>query len=159
GTFRRPGRGEVNRYWWGIPMIARFLCGLAGLAFVVAAAQAQTPAQQKQIQQQQIQQQKLQQKLQQGQLKLAKARLKLDTAAQQADALKKAYILLAGADHDYDGHRAKAMHSVHTAYKELDRIINKVGTAQQKTASQQEDALAAAARLAAKQTPAVHENQ
>ena len=66
---------------------------------------------------------------------------------------------MAGANHDYGGHRVKAMHAVHGAYGILDKEINKVGTPQQKAASKQGDALAEAAREAAKKTPVVHENQ
>lgn len=142
-------------------MISRFLCGIAGLASVLAAAQAQTPVQKRAIQQLQQQQQRQNNQIQQ----LLKARGKqadpilVNTAAQQAEALKKAFVALAMANHDYNGHRARAMESVRAAYKELDKVINKRGTALQKAKSQQEDALAAAAKQAAKQAPPVHENQ
>lgn len=155
-------------------MLARFLVSLVSLALFVAAAAAQNPAkrvaQQQQAVQQALKQQQAQLKKAQQQQQLAQAKqaknkgkapapIQVGTALEQADALKKAYILLAGANHDYNGHRAKAMHEVHAAYKILDARINKRGTPQQKAVSQQEDALAAAARLAAKNAPKVHEDQ
>jgi hypothetical protein len=43
--------------------------------------------------------------------------------------LKKAHHLLVEAKHDYDGHRAKAAHEVHTAMKELGYHHKSTGTA------------------------------
>src|SRR4051794_16904182 len=45
----------------------------------------------------------------------AKQALKLS----EAEALQDAYLLLAGANANYAGHRAKAMHHIHEAYKML----------------------------------------
>jgi len=77
----------------------------------------------------------------------------------EAEALGEAYILLAGANHDYDGHRAKAMHQVHEAIKILDAGILKKGTPVQKAMAAQEERALAAAKEGAKAAPKVHENQ
>lgn len=161
----------------------RWTLGLVLLAFAISALEAQGPAQKVQ-QQQQKQAQAALKKLQaelakhakkaeheakihapkNGKQPKAKGKGKAgdknaDVQFSEAEALKQAYVLLAGADHDYKGHRVKAMHAVHAAYHQLDNVVNKKGTAQQKAKSQQEDALAAAAKEAAKMTPKVHEVQ
>jgi hypothetical protein len=62
----------------------------------------------------------------------------------EARALVQAFALLAGANHDYDGHRAKAMGAVEAAVKALDGNAAKA---------------VAAIRQAAKQAGVVHEKQ
>jgi hypothetical protein len=54
--------------------------------------------------------------------------------AGELDMLRKAYVLLAGANHDYDGHRVKAMGAVNAAAKILEGSLVKKGTPQQKAA-------------------------
>jgi hypothetical protein len=69
----------------------------------------------------------------------------------EAEVLRDAYLLLAGAGHDFKGHRTKAMHEIEEAVKILDASIIKNGTAMEKamtrlaekataSASQQESA-------------------
>jgi len=63
---------------------------------------------------------------------------KHDTAAaaikgNEADVLTSAYILLASANHDYDGHRVKAMKKIEDAVNILDANLLKNGTVAQKT--------------------------
>jgi hypothetical protein len=77
----------------------------------------------------------------------------------EAQQLSKAYVLLAGSNHDYNGHRVKAMHAVHGAFKMLDAHIMKHGTALQKEVTLQERAAIALAEQAAKRTPMLHERQ
>src|SRR4051794_19776530 len=67
--------------------------------------------------------------------KAAKAEAKL----KEAEVLKNAYVLMAMADHDYDGHRVKAMGHAGHAQRTLDHQAAKSGTPAQKAiASQQE---------------------
>src|SRR4051794_16069335 len=49
------------------------------------------------------------------------------TKFQEADMLRQAYVLMAGANHDYNGHRGKAMHAVHTAFNALDKQVSSKG--------------------------------
>jgi hypothetical protein len=77
----------------------------------------------------------------------------------EAQRLSKAYVLLAGSNHDYNGHRAKAMSAVHGAFKMLDAHIMKHGTALQKEVTVQERAAIAVAEEAAKRTRMLHERQ
>jgi hypothetical protein len=65
--------------------------------------------------------------------------------ATEAETLAEAYILLAAANHDYDGHRARAMEWVEAA---VDRIHE--AAAMKKVAT---------AKAAAKQAPQMHEKQ
>jgi hypothetical protein len=94
-----------------------------------------------------------------------KAQAPVDKAAQanlkfkEAEALREIYIVLAGANHDYDGHRAKAMGQIQSAVKLLDKAVAKNGSVNAKTASAYEDAVAGAAKLAAKGAATVHELQ
>jgi hypothetical protein len=78
---------------------------------------------------------------------------------EEAEVLKQAYLLLLGANHDYDGHRAKAYKAVKDAFKALDASVKKTGTPQQKDAVVKEAAAIAAAEKAAKNAPMVHEPQ
>jgi hypothetical protein len=83
------------------------------------------------------------------------AELKLE----EAEALRKAYIAMAGGNHDYDGHRAKAMHAVREAVKILDGQVMEHGNAAQKAATKQGDAAVALADKAAKTMKMFHEPQ
>ena len=82
-----------------------------------------------------------------------------DVKFKEAEALREAYVLLASANHDYDGHRAKAMGQIQAAVKTLDQAVAKNGSAKTKALTAYEDAVAAAAKRAAKQTAKVHELQ
>ena len=78
---------------------------------------------------------------------------------QEAQTLRQAYLVLAAGDHDYDGHRVKAMEAVKASLNILDRAVLKHGTSQQQSATTQGQAAVANALTTAKQTPKVHENQ
>jgi hypothetical protein len=78
---------------------------------------------------------------------------------QEAQSLRQAYMTLASGNHDYNGHRAKAMTAVRSALKILDGVVLKNGTAQQKAATTQGQAAVAQADAAAKKTPTLHEDQ
>jgi hypothetical protein len=77
----------------------------------------------------------------------------------EADELRGAYIAMAGGNHDYDGHRAKAMHAVREAIKILDAQVMEHGDAAQKAKTKQGDAAVALADKAAKATKMFHEPQ
>src|SRR5258708_38444565 len=66
---------------------------------------------------------------------------------------------MAGGNHDYDGHRAKAMHAVREAVKILDAQVMEHGNAAQKAKTKQGDVLVANADKAAKATKMFHEPQ
>jgi hypothetical protein len=78
---------------------------------------------------------------------------------QEAAALRKAFVALAGANHDYDGHRWKAMHAVKAALFDLDEFVLKHGGAKLKAATWQGRAAVAKAEMAARWAPNVHEPQ
>jgi hypothetical protein len=78
---------------------------------------------------------------------------------QEAEALREAYMLLSAANHDYNGHRGKAMAHLQEAVKLLDSKVLKHGTAGQKGATLQEDAAAARAKAVAKHAPGIREPQ
>ena len=77
----------------------------------------------------------------------------------EAERLRAAYIFLAMANHDYDGHRAKAMAQIHDAVHLLDASIMKNGTKGQKVLAHDEDVAAARAKFVAKHSAKVHEPQ
>jgi hypothetical protein len=95
----------------------------------------------------------------------AKAQPPVDKAAEaelkfkEAEVLRQAYVVLAGANHDYNGHRWKAMGQIQSAVKTLDQAVAKNGSAKSKAASAYEDAVAAAAKNANKVTSTIHESQ
>ena len=76
-----------------------------------------------------------------------------------AEQLRQAYILMAGANHDYNGHRVRAMHQIEMAVRILDKNIFKNGTHGQKVLALQEEIAVARAKLAAANDAAVHERQ
>jgi hypothetical protein len=77
----------------------------------------------------------------------------------EAAKLVRAYVLMAGANHDYDGHRAKAMHQVATALRHIDEHLVKHGGKAEHAAAAEAEAVKAAATAAARKTATVHENQ
>src|SRR5438552_4050448 len=77
----------------------------------------------------------------------------------EAEALRVAYIMVAAANHDYDGHRVKAMKQLQEAVKILDIKVLNHGTSAQKDATLKEDHVDALVKEAAKHTPKVHEGQ
>ena len=78
---------------------------------------------------------------------------------EEASALRRAYILMALANHNYDGHRAKAMKAVESAVGILDSHVARKGTGAQKWRTLQEDVTAARAKEGAKRDLPVHELQ
>src|SRR4051794_31880205 len=68
----------------------------------------------------------------------------------EAEVLREAYLLLAAANHDYKGHRAKAMEHVHAAYQRLDHKVLRKGTDRQKAVTEIEDTATARAAVVAK---------
>lgn len=87
--------------------------------------------------------------------KAAKAEVKV----KEAVALQDAYILMAGADHDYDGHRVEAMKRVEEAVKRLDRSIMKNGANNQRVVATTEEIAGARAKFIERQQGKVHEGQ
>jgi hypothetical protein len=78
---------------------------------------------------------------------------------EEAELLKQACLLMLGANHDYEGHRGKAMHAVKEAFKILDQHVQKDGTPQQKAAIKKEHTAIADAEKAVKNVKMVHERQ
>ena len=81
--------------------------------------------------------------------------IKLEEAAM----LRKIYVALAAANHDYDGHRAKAMHAAKTGFKILEGSVMKHGTAEQKAAMVKENTAINKAEEATKKIRMLHERQ
>lgn len=71
--------------------------------------------------------------------------------------LKEAYILLVSANHAYDGHRVKAMHAVHRAFRSLDDELNRQGNPAQILTNRAAERQVAAAQLAALRAANLHE--
>jgi len=78
---------------------------------------------------------------------------------EEADVLRQAYIALASANHDYDGHRAKAMAAVKKGVKILGKAVEKHGTPAQKAALLADEAAILQAEQAAAQMQMFHEPQ
>jgi hypothetical protein len=76
-----------------------------------------------------------------------------------AGLLCKAYVVLAGANHDYNGHRGRAMGHVKSGFASLAGSIQKNGNATQKAALKKDKASIAAADQAARRTKMFHEPQ
>jgi hypothetical protein len=85
--------------------------------------------------------------------------VKQEMKGKEAELLKKAYIFMAMANHDYDGHRGKAMGNVESAVKLLDHSIMKKGTGNQKVLALEEEITSARAKFLAKHEGTVHEPQ
>jgi hypothetical protein len=77
----------------------------------------------------------------------------------EADVLLQAYVLLAAADHDYNGHRGKAMGATKAALDIVDHVAFHNGNVQQKIRAKQQESAAAQAKRAAKAAGTVHEPQ
>jgi hypothetical protein len=87
-----------------------------------------------------------------------------DTAKQaakveEAAVLKDAYVLMAMANHDYDGHRVKAMGHVEHAIKRLDDSVMKNGTNGQKVVALKDEIDTARAKFLAERRGPVPEGQ
>jgi flagellum-specific peptidoglycan hydrolase FlgJ len=93
------------------------------------------------------------------------AKLKAERAAiedmkvKEAEVLRRAYIVMAGANHDYDGHRAKAMNHLESAVRLLEDAVAKKGSNLAKLITEYDDAVAARAKNAQMIVAPVHENQ
>ena len=88
-----------------------------------------------------------------------KADPKIGLKFEEEQALRKAYLLLAEANHDYNGHRVRAMNAVHAAGKILNADLMRNGDAQVKKATIVEDVATARTAAAVRTLPTVHENQ
>ena len=77
----------------------------------------------------------------------------------EAEVLRRAYIVMAEANHDYDGHRVKAMNHLESAVRLLEDGIAKKGSDLAKLIAEYEDAVAARAKNAQVFVAPVHENQ
>jgi hypothetical protein len=75
---------------------------------------------------------------------------------EQAQALRQAFLALAGANHNYLGHRVKAMGHLKGALAILDGHVLRHGTAAQKAATRRGMAAVAVAEKAAATAPMVH---
>jgi hypothetical protein len=82
-----------------------------------------------------------------------------EVKVQEAAALKDAYILMAMGDHDYDGHRVKAMHHVAETIKLLDHSVMKNGNKGEKIVATEEEISTARAAYIAKHEGKKHEGQ
>lgn len=89
----------------------------------------------------------------------ARKMIKEEFKGKESEALKEAYVLMAAANHDYDGHRVKAMKQVEHAFDRLDANILKNGSLQQKIKTLQEENATAKARILEKNNAALHEVQ
>jgi hypothetical protein len=95
---------------------------------------------------------------QQGQ-KQAKEAAAQELNGREGTLLKEAYIYLAMANHDYNGHRVRAMGHVQEAAKILDEKILKKGTDGQKTLALKQDVESYRAKFLAKHSATAHEPQ
>jgi hypothetical protein len=77
----------------------------------------------------------------------------------EAEVLREAYVLLAAANSNYQGHCGKAMNHIQEAVRLLDVKVLTKGTAAQKAATLLEDSAAARAKIIAKYAPGIHEPQ
>jgi hypothetical protein len=77
----------------------------------------------------------------------------------EADILTSAYVLLAAANHDYNGHRAKAMKEVEHACNKLEASIAKNGTVDQKIKAIKDANAEALAKNRAASDATLHEPQ
>src|SRR5438876_3258827 len=82
-----------------------------------------------------------------------------EVKGKEAENLKVAYIYMAMANHDYDGHRGRAMNQIEAAIKSLDASILKRGTGNQKVVALQEEIAVARAKFLASQQGPIHEGQ
>ena len=78
---------------------------------------------------------------------------------QEATALGQAYVVMAGADHSYDGHRAHSMEWIHKTIVRLDQQLKKAGHHGVKIAATQQEIAAARIKFIAEHQATVHEAQ
>jgi len=83
----------------------------------------------------------------------------MKTKGREAHILTSAYILLASANHDYDGYRAKAMNRIVRATNQLDAEVLKHGSVQQRIKALQDGNAELVARINANQEPTISEPQ
>ncbi len=87
------------------------------------------------------------------------AKSAIEMRFEEAQALREAFIVLAGANHDYNGHRVHAMSAVKAAIKILDGAIEAQGSAKLKAAAAAGRAATARAEKKAHQDRTMHEAQ
>jgi len=81
------------------------------------------------------------------------------SAFTEAQALRKAILVLAGGNHNYDGHRVKAMHAVKAAVAILDSHVMAHGSKATKEATKQENAAIGQAEKVDKAAPLMRQAQ
>jgi len=94
-----------------------------------------------------------------GAAKAAAKAAKAEAKVKEVEVLKEAYVLMAMGNHDYDGHRVKAMAQVEDAIKILDNSILKDGTNGQKVVANDEEIATAKAAFIAKHQGVDHTSQ
>jgi hypothetical protein len=77
----------------------------------------------------------------------------------EADVLTLAYIYLAAANHDYDGHRAQAMNRVESAVRILNANLLERGSLEQKIRAMRDEIARGVTKARAQQQYTVHEDQ
>jgi hypothetical protein len=77
----------------------------------------------------------------------------------EVNALAEAYVIMAGANHDYDGHRVKSMNKVKEAINQLDKSILKNGDNGEKVVATKDEIAARRAKFVAEHTGVFHESQ
>jgi hypothetical protein len=83
----------------------------------------------------------------------AKVAAAIGQKVEEAEVLWEAYVLLADANHDYDGHRARAVGQVKDALRLLDASIMRKGTPAEKAVTAAEEKMARAAVAARNKLP------
>jgi hypothetical protein len=133
---------------------------VALLVFVSTLSLGQASAQQaKQAQRQQKEAERKLREAQKAQQKQAENVQNQEMNLREGALLKEAYIYLAMANHNYNGHRANAMGHVQEAAKILDEKILKKGTNNQKVLALQQDVKAYESKFLAKLSPKEREPQ
>src|SRR5436305_464632 len=77
----------------------------------------------------------------------------------EVNALAEAYVLMAGANHDYDGHRVRSMGKVKEAIHQLDKSILKNGDNGEKLVATKDEIAARRAKFVAEHQGIFHESQ
>ena len=148
---------------------AALLCCLSLLSWLAPHSHAQAPnkstaekaAEKAQQKEAKLRQEALKKAAREQHKRIEEARkmLREEFKGKESEALKQAYVLMAAANHDYGGHRVKAMRQVEKAFDLLDANIMKQGTLKQRIKTLQDDNAAARAKILAGNSSAVHEAQ
>jgi hypothetical protein len=77
----------------------------------------------------------------------------------EVNGLAEAYVLMAGANHDYDGHRVKSMGKIKEAINQLDKSILKTGDNGEKVVATKDEIASRRAKFVAEHQGVHHESQ